>query len=1065
MSEGARERLLETLSEPQREVVRQLFHGPVKVVAAAGSGKTRTMATLYALAVLEGLAPSQIMAVTFTERGAAELRSRALATVGDGAVLPEALDASWIGTFHGLMRRLLGERWYAAGLPPRLDLLDESAAAMVLDRAAAEVRRRIAASGPRGVPPGADGPDLMRVVAGASEAASRLRSTELAPDDCRRLSLQSYQRFAGAGDPAAEVAWHRFGLEATLAVWEEYEARLERAGATDFDGLLRLALRALRSSPALSGWCQSTFRLLIVDEYQDTSPIQASLLAELCGSHRERLFVVGDPRQSIFAFRDAQPGAMAEHPGRVLELARNHRSLEPILAAAEHLMSSDPSLGEGTRLEPHRLAPAGHPVLLGLAPDPRSEAEGVAELIQQLGRDGITHRDGSRQPVGWGQIAVLAPTLRRLGPFLEEALRRRGIPFDAATGGLLERPEVKDALALLRAVADPADGRAWVRMLQGPVWRVDDRDLAAALRRGRAGTVPERLGAALEAEVPELSPAARLALRDALELIREASVLAPRRSSGEILSLLVERSGLRVYHDARARSGDPDGARAIAALQELNRTVLAIESGGRFVGAAELLRRLTLAEARGGIREPQPPVNASQVTISTVHRAKGLEWPVVILADCRPFRARPRAAVQWDRGARALFVGAVGGRHTAARVRWEATPDAAVERAERTRLIYVAMTRAMDLLVVTTSRSGLAGRDQSLASLREAAWAGSEGTGEFAALVAGLAVGAPWVAELPGFPGAVRLPWATPLGTGTDQSPPRPAADVAGALARWRRARSLVTGPGALEHRPPPQLSFSALLTIERCPRWFWFEEVAGFRPREVAPGAGGAEARRRALSLGDAAHRVLENHHREHPERGPAPGELALQTGAQPPAPETAELDEMMARYSTMEVASLPTVGVEVPFRWRGWAGEGVPPLVGAIDRVAMLPGGELMVLDYKTDGRSGPLEMQQHARQLGLYALALKQGLLGAPRASRAGVVMLRSGEFREVDTSDAAAQRALDWAVPLARSALAPSRLSATGRPNLPCPICPHRWFCPERDGDRPRPRRGMWTANPS
>ncbi len=1043
MSREIRERILQDLSPAQREVVAQLHQGPLKVVAAAGSGKTRTMAALYASALLDGMTPGQIIAVTFTKKGAAELRERVARTVASFPSPPD-LDSAWIGTFHQLMYRLLAEHWYEAQTGPEVEQLDEIEARQLLQEAGQVVRRKLADRDLGPLPRLVNGRDLLEIASSAEEAVRRLRSTPLSPEDCLRLSTAAYGAPSFASDPEDELDVHRLGLRLTLDVWLEYERRLEVRNATDFDGLLRKALQALRSGPALKAWTEQNFRLVIVDEYQDTSPLQVGLLAELCGRQQERSYVVGDPRQSIYAFRDAQPGVMEEHPGRLYPLACNYRSLAPILAAAEAVLRTEPQFADDHPMEVGRPLPDGHSVLLGLAPDPRQEAEGIADLIGMLHEKGLVHPDGSAQQVRYQDIAILASTLGRIGPHLEDALRARGIPFAAAAGGLLERPEVKDAVALLRAAVNPLDGQAWVRVLQGALFRVSDQELALMMGQPHveAEAVLVRLRRGLASSA--VSHTVRQRAQAAIDLLAAGTAAAERRTGSEVLSLLMEQSRLRAYHDARWRRGEADGARALASLEALNRVALEAERGGRFVPARELLARIATMEERGGRREPAP-AEGDQVTISTIHGAKGLEWPVVMLADCRPFHAQPRSGpVLWDGEARAVVVTRVGGGSTAARARWEGTRAARVDREERTRLIYVGMTRAQDLLVVTTTRAWPGSKAATLDELVDDVWSGNRGPGEFGELVAGLAAGVPWVGRLPGFPGGVTLPWEPAARVGSAPATGRPQVSLGAALARWRQVEELPEHGWDHRQRPQPEVSYSALETLERCPRWYWFEQVAQFRVGELGED-GDADA---APRLGIAAHRVLERFHRRNPAHGPRPGELvelARSSGGS-----SSELEAMLETYAALPVAALPTLGVEIKFTWRGWGQGNLPHLVGAIDRVALTDQGEALVLDYKTDRMLTPASLQRHGRQLLLYSMAVERGLLGSYRAAPPTLVMLRSGELVEVDSSAAARDDALSWAVALARRAAEPETLSAVGHSPLPCGECPYEWFCPERDG---------------
>ncbi|MHB8313740.1 MAG: UvrD-helicase domain-containing protein, partial [Candidatus Dormibacteria bacterium] len=249
--------LLDGLTPAQRAVVEQRGRGPVKVAAAAGSGKTKTMATLYALGVAEGLHPARILAVTFTDRAAVELRERILSTMVDVGLAPPGgpdspLEGAWIGTFHQLARRLLAEQPYLAEVPRDLALVDDVEARGLLQEAARSVREQVAAGqGPgRWIPENPDLRALLGLIDGASAAVTRLRSTALDPSTCRLLSQAAYHRFEAAGDPPQELAWHRCAVEVTIAIWEALESRLVSLRALDFDGLLRQALAAMTGSPA-----------------------------------------------------------------------------------------------------------------------------------------------------------------------------------------------------------------------------------------------------------------------------------------------------------------------------------------------------------------------------------------------------------------------------------------------------------------------------------------------------------------------------------------------------------------------------------------------------------------------------------------------------------------------------------------------------------------------------------------------------------------------------------------------------------------------------------------------
>lgn len=1043
----------ETLTHAQFQVVQELGRGPVKVVAGAGSGKTTTMAYLYAAAVVGKIPVGRIMAVTFTDRAAVELRAKILDALAAAQLVPagpggDPLEGAWIGTFHQLIRRMLAEHAYLAGLPRDLELVDEVIAGMVMEEALNSVRQRAATSTwLRQLPPQPDPRTVLGLLDGARVAVERLRSTELEADECEVESLAAYARFAASGDPAEEIAWHRAGLDLTTAVWTEYEGRLAERQTLDFDGLLRQGLRALRRSPALLNWCRSNFQLVIVDEYQDTSALQESLLLELTGPAQRSLFMVGDARQSIYAFRDAKPGIMTAATGRPFGLFRNHRSRKPILAAADFVIRADPQFADDEPMEAARGGDAPLPVWVAQVDDPSKEAEAIAEALQQLHRAGISYPDGSHQDLLWRDMAVLAYTLGRLGLPLEEALRLRGIPFQTVSGGLLARPEVKDVLAFLRLAADDRDDLACLRVLQCPVGRIPDRALLALrpVYGQRGVSLAERARQHLEVGGGEWERSWSDRLGRILALVEKLRVAGRTAPASQVLALALEESGLLQLQRARVRAADPLGRRALDALSELQRVVWAAESSTRWLSLGELLARLDAMRQDATTAEPTPQTDEDLVTISTIHRAKGLEWPVVVLADCRPYQARNRGSLMWDRQARAVICTRVAGIDTSAFKRWSDSPDKRVDLEERRRLIYVAMTRARDLLLVTTSRSGT--------------------QGEFFELAAAAAGPADWACEWSDFGAGVRLPWAAAGGSGSDGTQPGAAAaqrtvSMARLGQRWQEIEQLQASAGTGVVRPD-QLSFTGVQTLNRCPRQYWYRYLAHY-PIDQGPATDlvddewlgepqriGSEG---ARELGIAVHQVLERLHADQPLRAPTPAEarVALEAITDTLSLEQRALaEDMVRRYITGRTAALPTVATEFSFGWRDWAGPGCPTLIGVIDRVAQLPSGQLLIIDYKTNFSVAPEELTGYSRQLQLYAAAVTAGVIGTPvRPPATALAMLRSGEMLDVTSGDLERQQALSWAAEAARRIEAGDYRSVEGFPNRPCADCPFVERCPER-----------------
>jgi ATP-dependent exoDNAse (exonuclease V) beta subunit len=481
------------------------------------------------------------------------------------------------------------------------------------------------------------------------------------------------------------------------------------------------------------------------------------------------------------------------------------------------------------------------------------------------------------------------------------------------------------------------------------------------------------------------------------------------------------------------------------ALAELQRVVWAAESATRWLNLAELLARLDALRDEATTAEPSPQSDEDLVTISTIHRAKGLEWPAVVLADCRPYNAKGHGSVIWDREARAVVCTRVAGDRTVAFQRWHDSPAKAVDREEHRRLIYVAMTRARDLLLVTTSRGGE--------------------EGEFFELAAAAAGPADWAREWLAFGAQVRLPWAAQPAIARAGAPLGPAklertVSIPRLAQRWQEIERLQALAASGLARPE-QLSFTAIETLSRCPRQYWYRYLARFPAYQGTESSlidddlvgepealGGEEARQ----LGIAVHQVLERLHSEQSQRAASPGEarVALQAvSARLSDQQRALAEEMVERYIAGAVAALPTVATELRFSWRDWAGTSCPTLIGAIDRVAKLPSGQLLILDYKTNLTLAPEDLVGYSRQLQLYSAAVTAGVMGAPvRAPATALAMLRSGEVIQVSSGENERQQALSWAAQAARRIDRGDYRSVEEFPDRPCGDCPFVERCPER-----------------
>ncbi len=1013
------------LTEEQARAVRA--RGGVAVVAGAGTGKTRTLVHRYLELIGRGHTPLELVAVTFTEAAAAELRARLRGALGGvrPELLPE-LEAAPIGTLHALAARICREHPRAAEVPADFRVLDEVEAALWLrehlPRALAALPARVfealpasflrealaalladplAAREAFGRGPGAMRAaldrELDRLLAEARPHLDRLGGVEGPPGD--RIEEQRLQVLAAAREgaealweaaravnlkggspkgwgrellqeakgalrdlrdladraaflrltPEHERAWEAL-REAFLQVYERLEAERFSARVLDFAGLEVHALQALED-PAVRAYYRERWRHALVDEHQDTNPVQGRLLERLFGP--ERLTLVGDPKQSIYGFRRADPRVFARAldaaPERVA-LTRSFRAHRELVAAVDRVF--DGFLEGHAPLASDRDPPHPGPhleafVVRADAPvGPRrwAEAREVARRVRRWVEEGLPVWDreaGRVRPVRWSDFAVLA----RAWSVLEGvalALLAEGVPAVLSRGeGLLEAREAKDGLALLRFLADPGDDLALVALLRSPFFAVSDR----VLQRHATGEAPwwERVRAS---DDPALARA-----REVLEgLLR----LRRREPPSRLLQLADRGTG---YTAVLANL--PLAERRLADWGGFLELVRDLERGNEDVFT--VVRRLRELAA-AGVRLERPPLAAGDaVGLMTVHAAKGLEWPVVFLVglDHRPDRRAP--PVRFDPGVGVgLSTGEEDGRdgvfHLLDARRREA------EEAELRRLLYVGMTRAADRLVVSA--------------------AGEEGA--FKLLKGRL----PAVEEHP--PRADDLLPPFP-------DPPAPAAPG--------RALLDATGP-ALDALP-----VTALDDYRLCPRRFFLAHVRGH------PGAG--EALALARRVGRVVHEALARGL-----SGDRPGELRPLDPTLPgdALREAAGLvrrfrtDPEFARYREHALAWEVQLAHEV----EGLRLEGRADLVGPD-----------WVLDLKTDAELRP---EDHHLQLWAYATALGK--------DEAALAYLRHGQAVPVDI------RGLEDEARHVVEGIRAGKFGPTPSPRV-CAACPYRSpeLCPE------------------
>jgi ATP-dependent exoDNAse (exonuclease V) beta subunit len=982
-------------SAPNREQLRAIEEqGVVFVSAGAGTGKTTVIVERFCRAVCErGFDVDSILVITYTERAAGELRGRIRKRLHELGRhdLERELDAAWISTIHGFCHRLLKAHPFAAGIDPRFRILDDSQGRVIRGeafRAALaefcgddEARLRLLASyggwrlrrmltgvhetlrssgldlriDPRDEPKLDEAVEELRECARAAgdDAALRFVDSAAGPEglldlsDLRTPELDEARRSVERAALEALAARDREQLQELLLTYDRaYHEAKDRESALDFEDLQLLARELLQEKSEIRERESWRFRSIMVDEFQDTNRIQCELVDLLARADGE-LFFVGDEFQSIYRFRHADVEVFRERReqvGGVLALTQNYRSRPEVLEVINHLFAAD----FGETFQPLEAAgrfpdPAFGPAVELLVTDKASYAEtGVhwrkaeAQHIARRLRDLVDA--GEADP---GEIVLLfaAGTDARI---YEEELRSLGLPTFRATGrDYYHQQQVVDLLNYLRLLHNRYDDEALVGVLASPFVGVSN-DALVLLRRN----APKRpLYCGLEKELPE-----GLSERDGrlFQAFRQRFGRLAAQASSLSLERLCEQIVAEHDYDL-AVLAQWDGRRRYANLRKLARLARSyeelrgpdVQGFVRFVaeqdavGASELE---AVAEEEG----------TDVIRLLTIHSAKGLEFKVVVVADAGRDRARPDAdeilCLPDGRLGFRVADPETGKRLTTAEYEAVKAAEQDAEEAERRRLYYVAMTRAIDRLIV----SGAIGD-----------------RGADAATPIGWVLDRLEATELEETDASVEIErdGARVLVRFDRFSADPPGAEVPAAVEQLELFEISENGGGALEapelaplaEVPAPplhrvrRLSYSALSLFERCSYRYFAERIVGLRPAEASgsvPGRSGLAA----TEIGDAVHALLERVDL----RAPAvPEDLDDVVRARYPAVSEEELERIrgfVASYCGSElgarIASLEGAAPELPFAFEH---DGVL-LHGRID-VLHRDGTGALVLDYKTN------------------------------------------------------------------------------------------------------------------
>ncbi len=1012
--------LLDGLNAEQRRAVTH-GEGPLLVVAGAGTGKTQVITRRIAWLIATRRAkPSEILALTFTDKAAEEMQLRV------DQLVPYGYADTAVSTFHAFGDRVIREFAFELGLAPDARVLTRAEVIVFL-------RERLFELGLREYLPLGD---PTRFLGALTQLFARCRDEDVSPAayvaHADRLTAEAIALAASgpegdrdAADAAAETARRQTELAGAFA---RYTTLLREHGAIDFGDQVALALQLLRESAAARESLQNRFRYILVDEFQDTNRAQSELVALLAERHRN-VTVVGDDDQSIYRFRGAAISNILEfrdryRAARTVVLRRNYRSLAPILDGAHRLVRfNDPDrlevkVGISKKLIAERSDRAAAPIRHHAFPTTGEEADWIAGEIRRRAEDGARPRD----------FAVLVRANADADPVLR-SLTAAGLPWRfSGTSGLYARPEIRLLLALLRAVADPASSVDVYALAASDRYAIPAGDLAevAGSARRRHRSIFEILEE-IEDEpgLLRLSPKGRAKLAGLTDDLRRYRELAQRRPAGEVLYAFLRDTGWL---------GELAGAQSVAAEEQLanigrffdlirNQSTLLADD--RAVFLARHLATLIEAGDDPATADPDPDVDA--VHVMTVHKAKGLEFPVVFLpglvADRFPARSR--------REPLGLPLELVD----------EVLPEGDGHLQEERRLFYVAMTRARDELILSHASESSGGRARRLSRF----------------VIEAL--------DLPTAGFAGKLPTAV---------------HAAGPLERIAAAEGPVEAPEA-ERNPiggPLSLSHSAIDDYLTCPLRYKYAQVVRV---PTTP--------HHSMIYGSALHKAVQEFHRsqargaplgepellgvfeaawsnegfvsrEHEAARLEAGKTALrqfrdaqlQPGMVVPAWVEREFafalggDRVRGRFDRVDIVPVAAPSTAVTGELRGT--ENAPAVLRAdvVEPMLELLGPEeVTITDYKSSDVRDPAVARQRARdslQLQIYAMAYEAMTGRLPDAVQ--LHFLDSGLVGRAEVEPARLEKAR---AKIATAAAGIRARDYTPKPGtLACTYCPFRDICP-------------------
>ncbi|MBU1109138.1 MAG: ATP-dependent helicase [Candidatus Riflebacteria bacterium] len=689
--------LIQGLTEEQESAVTWPGSGRLRIAAGAGSGKTEVLTRRISSLLDNGIRASELVAITYTQKAAAEMKTR---LVDKRQLAPARLRDMEVSTFHAFLGRFLRQDPFGAGMDRSDTVIAENNRQLIMRELVekfAELFGDRIIEGPQAL--GAN--VAMKLIGEFPSALGKIRRYLLKPGEFYQMANTLFN------ERNTEVAQlEKNCLEWLFRFYSCYLEELNRRGLLDFDEIL------IRSRDLIKDMRQSNTlperRVFLIDEFQDNNPDQLGIVNLFCHDRESHITVVGDEKQSIYRFQGANIDTFRNFDSdHDILLTDNFRSYHEIIGLADKFLELGGNTGKMYAPQTARRgsSPRVSPVACLLHPENISDSEVCAELAEMIktmassGMSILDRKAGNERALRYGDIAIVVSSIRNLPQQFEDALATRQIPYIMSGGfSFYARSEIEEILAFLKLLVQPDDDHALIKILSGPLYGLDDVELAefaSAGRNEKTSLLPHLL-----AQAPELLPLRARQLRELFVLLKERT---SRPGLLDLCHFILEQAGF--YEYAAAQTSDLRRRRMENNLTKFLGIVRNFEQNGIFTSLRDFLsyieRILTSDidedEAGLGLEE------GDAIKVMTIHKSKGLEFPVVICPFLKKRRYRATNRIYFDRhyGLIVNDPSKPGRKGAPPALEKYLEEDRCASEDEDRRKLYVAFTRAEDLLIIS----------------------------------------------------------------------------------------------------------------------------------------------------------------------------------------------------------------------------------------------------------------------------------------------------------------------------------------------------------------------------